>query len=170
MNIFALDNDPLKAAQYHYDVHVRKMILETVEMLQLAHGSCNTTRHLNHPCSLWVRRSVQNYLWAWQLFSSLLREFRYRFDKIHAYSLLKFDYLTPPANILQVRRTPFICAMPPENIIQGDPVESYRLYYRIDKIHLRKYTRRQEPDWLEIPPRDPTKSSSLGGDSKQFPR
>ena len=36
MNIFVLDNDPVKAAEYHCDSHVCKMMVETAQML----GSC----------------------------------------------------------------------------------------------------------------------------------
>lgn len=37
MNIFALDNDPVKAAQYQCDKHVVKMIVESAQMLSTAH-------------------------------------------------------------------------------------------------------------------------------------
>ena len=37
MNIFILDTDPIKAAEYHCDKHVVKMILESVQMLSTAH-------------------------------------------------------------------------------------------------------------------------------------
>ena len=37
MNIFYLDKDPVKAAQYSCDKHVVKMILESAQMLCTAH-------------------------------------------------------------------------------------------------------------------------------------
>lgn len=37
MNIFILDTDPKKSAEYHCDKHVVKMILESVQMLSTAH-------------------------------------------------------------------------------------------------------------------------------------
>jgi hypothetical protein len=37
MNIFYLDKDPKKAAQYSCDKHVVKMILESAQMLCTAH-------------------------------------------------------------------------------------------------------------------------------------
>ena len=36
----------------------------------------------------------------------------------------------------------------PEEYRSNDPVESYRLYYRLDKQHLLKYSKRERPDWL----------------------
>jgi hypothetical protein len=37
MNIFYLDKDPIKAAEYSCDKHVVKMILESAQMLCTAH-------------------------------------------------------------------------------------------------------------------------------------
>ena len=37
MNIFVLDLDPQKAAEYHCNKHVVKMILESAQMLCTAH-------------------------------------------------------------------------------------------------------------------------------------
>ena len=37
MNIFYLSHDPKKAAQYQYNKHVVKMILETAQLLCTAH-------------------------------------------------------------------------------------------------------------------------------------
>ena len=37
MNIFYLDKDPVKAAEYSCDKHVVKMILESAQMLCTAH-------------------------------------------------------------------------------------------------------------------------------------
>jgi hypothetical protein len=34
-------------------------------------------------------------------------------------------------------------------IVAIDPVESYRLYYRLDKQHLLTYTKTERPSWLE---------------------
>ena len=37
MNIFVLDEDPIKAAEYHCNKHVVKMILESAQMLSTVH-------------------------------------------------------------------------------------------------------------------------------------
>lgn len=37
MNIFYLDPDPQKCAQYHCDKHVIKLILETAQLLEAVH-------------------------------------------------------------------------------------------------------------------------------------
>jgi hypothetical protein len=57
MDIFVLDKNIEKCAQYHCDQHVVKMILEIVQMLCTAQNKkgittpCKST-HQNHPCVL----------------------------------------------------------------------------------------------------------------------
>jgi len=49
MNIFILDNDPIKAAQYHNDKHCIKMILEHTQMLSTAiRVHSNDTNNANY--------------------------------------------------------------------------------------------------------------------------
>ena len=71
MNIFFLDENPTLSAQYHVDKHVVKMILETAQLLcgvhhVTAHDSTHVPyklSHKNHPCSIWCRESLSNYLY-----------------------------------------------------------------------------------------------------------
>ena len=86
MNIFMLDQDPVKAAKYHADKHVIKMILESAQLLCTAinnhHGKQvmpYKTTHLNHPCSLWVRESRDNALWLVDLTQALNQEYKHRY-------------------------------------------------------------------------------------------
>ena len=64
MNIFILDEDPKRAAEYHCDKHVCKMILESGQMLCTAHW----IRWLNHlgksRKDFRLVRDMQNYLYA----------------------------------------------------------------------------------------------------------
>ena len=91
MNIFVLDKNPRDAARMHCDKHVPKMILETAQMLSTAHHVYDTPQaplvykkaHLNHPCTIWVRESVDNYSWAFELFRELNNEFVRRRGKKH---------------------------------------------------------------------------------------
>ena len=43
MNIFILDNDPVKAAQQQCDKHIPKMIVESAQMLSTAHRMLDGT-------------------------------------------------------------------------------------------------------------------------------
>ena len=81
MNIFILDRDPLKSAQYHCDKHM-KMILESAQMLSTVLGGPYKPTHANHPCTLWVAKSRQNAMYLWTLAMGLNYEWRTRYGQI----------------------------------------------------------------------------------------
>ena len=111
MNIFCLDASPKKAAQYHVDKHVVKMVLESVQLLCTAHrildgeffvGKTKTGRnikrwklpdhldqvlytatHINHPSAVWCRERDSQYMWLAELTRELCREYTYRYGKFH---------------------------------------------------------------------------------------
>jgi hypothetical protein len=70
MNIFFLDENPTLSAKYHVDKHVVKMILETAQLLCSVHHVTDQVTdqvpyklsHKNHPCAIWARESLSNYL------------------------------------------------------------------------------------------------------------
>ena len=68
MNIFILDYDVKKCAEYHVDKHVVKMILETAQLLCGAHWTTGgeapyKLSHKNHPSAIWTRQDLNNYMW-----------------------------------------------------------------------------------------------------------
>ena len=78
MNIFVLDENPQVAAQMHNDKHVVKMILETAQLLCGVHHMVGgdydipyKLSHKNHPCAIWVRQCIENYIWLCDLGLSL---------------------------------------------------------------------------------------------------
>lgn len=92
MNIFVLDENPQVAAKMHNDKHVVKMILESAQLLCGVHHMTDplTTEqvpyklsHKNHPCSIWARQCVENYIWLCDLGLSLCEEYTYRYGKRH---------------------------------------------------------------------------------------
>ena len=164
MNIFVLDRDVTWCAQYHTDRHVVKMILETAQMLSTAHRilDCDLVEdectkllyrktHINHPCSIWVRRVKANYLWAFRLLEALANEYRFRYNKEHLTWRKLADILkTPPTHIpspIDDSMTPFALAMP-DQYKTDDPVESYRRYYMAEKRHLFHWKNRSTPHWI----------------------
>lgn len=165
MNIFYLDSNPQKAAEYHHDVHLRKMILETSQLLSTAHhvlGSSSHSlsnvykkTHVSHPSAIWVRQNRATYQWGVELLNALHEEYRYRFDKTHA-SLRVAPFLAKyPFDIGVGDLIPPPLCMPDE-YKTDDAVESYRNYYRKAKMQdkngksLAFWTRRSMPSWLEI--------------------
>lgn len=159
MNIFFIDSDPFKAARWHGDKHVVKMILESAQMMSTAHhvtGSEHAENlykpvHINHPCSIWVRENLANYEWMWNLFCGLCGEFRLRRGKSHATSRLLITLSCDPNLPESPVHTRPVLAMPGE-FKTNDPVESYRNYYRHKHecgIVEYNWMAERKPDWLQ---------------------
>ncbi len=90
MNIFVLDQDPKVCAKYHNNKHVVKMILETAQLLCGVHHMVESKieipyklSHKNHPCSIWARECIENYVWLCDLGMELCFEYTYRYGKKH---------------------------------------------------------------------------------------
>ena len=91
MNIFFLDYDTAKCAKYHCDKHVVKMVLETAQLLCGVHHMCDNVKnqapyklsHKNHPCAIWTRESLSNYLYLCDLGLELCKEYTYLYGKRH---------------------------------------------------------------------------------------
>lgn len=158
MNIFYLDRDPVKAAQYSVDKHVVKMILETAQLLSTAHHVLDGDKapegiykvtHINHPSAKWVRESNNNYNWLYCHFLALLSEYTYRYGKQHKSGQLSEALKNPPFNIPTGYFTDPPPAMDEQYVISKDSVINYRNYYKNGKTHLHKYTRREMPEFLK---------------------
>lgn len=131
MNIFILDKNPLRAARYHCDIHVSKMILESAQMLSTVLDGPYRPTHANHPCTKWIGHSRANAGWLIDLARELNREWRARYGHSHDHKswLVIKDMEDSIGKLPPKRRTPFVLAMPDE-FKSDDPVASYRAYYR----------------------------------------
>ena len=153
MNIFFLDFDVKKCAEYHCDKHVVKMILETAQLLCSAHHVTGGTApyklsHKNHPCSIWVRESLSNYLYLCELGLALGEEYTYRYGKKHkSVEVIEWCLVNRP-NIHDVDFTTPPLAMGNEYKIGNDVIESYRNYYRGAKSEIVSWKNRETPDWF----------------------
>lgn len=153
MNIFFLDFDVKKCAKYHCDKHVVKMILETAQLLCSAHHVTGGTApyklsHKNHPCSIWVRASLSNYLYLCELGLALGEEYTYRYGKKHkSIEVIEWCLQNRP-NIHDVDFTTPPMAMGDEYKIGNDVIESYRNYYRGAKSGIVSWKNREVPDWF----------------------
>jgi hypothetical protein len=152
MNIFFLDFDPKKCAEYHLDKHAIKMILETAQLLCSAHWVNNSEApyklaHKNHPCSIWVRKSLSNYLYLCELGLELCKEYTYRYGKRHkSQDVIEWCLINKP-NIHDIGFTEPAKAMPDE-YKTSDVIESYRNYYRGAKKDFATWKNRPVPDWF----------------------
>ena len=150
MNIFVLDNDPFKAAEYQCDKHVVKMVLETAQLLCSAHETAPYKRtHYNHPCAIWTRSSLSNYNWLVKHGLGLAREYALRYNKAHkSTEVIEWAGLHKP-DILDLGLLPFAQAMP-DQYKNADPVIAYRNYYIHDKARLAKWKHGNIPAWFII--------------------
>ncbi len=153
MNIFVLDLEPKVCAQYHNDKHVVKMILETAQLLCGSHWSTGSEApyklsHKNHPCSIWVRQDLNNYLWLCELGINLCWEYKHRYGKTHkSYEIILWCCDNHP-NIPNKGFTTPPLAMPDVYKVHGNPVKSYRNYYLGEKKSFCNWKSRNIPDWF----------------------
>jgi hypothetical protein len=113
MNIFVTSPCPRECARNLDDKRVGKLLMEANQMLSLAikHSRPDWQDHVgpgmlvkgfaynNHPCSIWVRESPNNFWWLLRHAQELGHEFEFRFGYAHAsfhrtlyIGLLKIDY------------------------------------------------------------------------------
>ena len=145
MNIFVLHLSPRVCAKYHCDKHVVKMILETAQLLYSVHWVVGTQlppnayklAHKNHPCSIWARTSLQNYLWLCYLGKFLCKEYTIRYSKIHKTQEHIEWLLKNEPQIDSIGITKWALAMP-EIYKSEDVVDSYRKFYIESKCIERK--------------------------------
>jgi len=144
VNIFYLHEDPVKAAKLQYNKHVVKMILESAQMLCTAHHEIMgddadvpyKRAHVNHPSTIWARRSAQNYVWLYDHFVALAEEYKKRYGKDHL-SFTKCDpYLRfLPGGLPYTGFTQPPQAMPDEYKDECS-LQAYWNYYINDKKHI----------------------------------
>jgi hypothetical protein len=154
MNIFVLDNDISKCAEFHCDQHAIKMILESVQMLCTALNKKGIqtpykSTHINHPCVLWVEESYDNFEWLVSLADALNQEYRYRFDKPQDHKSISILRQIIQNKYQRNGLTAFAQAMPAHYKISGDPVSAYRQFYLAEKMHFARWTKRAIPMWAK---------------------
>ena len=154
MNLFVLDQDIEKCAQYHCDQHVVKMILESVQMLCTALNkkgfvSPYKSTHVKHPCVLWVEESYDNFCWLEELAVALNREYRFRFEKTSDHKSIAVLGDIARHKFEKQGLTEFAQAMPDEYKVPSDAVAAYRRFYLGEKMGFAKWTRRPMPGWVK---------------------
>ncbi|VEN72546.1 conserved hypothetical protein [Candidatus Desulfarcum epimagneticum] len=154
MNIFVLDTDIEKCAEFHCDQHVVKMTLESVQILCSALSKKNfetpyRPTHQKHPCVLWAEESYDNFEWLSKLAYALNDEYRYRYRRSHDHKSI--DALRSVSDMEYERKglTPFAQAMPEQYRVPGYPVKAYRRFYLGEKMGFAKWTRRGIPYWVK---------------------
>jgi len=159
MNIFYLHKNPIKAAQYQYNKHVVKMILESAQMLCTAHHVLdNRVRllddipyriaHINHPSTKWVRENSLHYDWLYKHMIALGDEYTKRYGKQHlSITKCKIPLANQPENIPTKEFEQPPQAMPDE-YKHKDSITAYWQYYIHGKCHI---AHKNEERYLTMP-------------------
>lgn len=170
MNIFLLSLIRNECVRWYADKHIVKMILELAQLLYsvwgvIEHsnwrnyapeGSYKTT-HINHPISIWLRQSKENYKFAASYAHPMLNEYSRRYGKIHGCERhLNWLVYNVPFNLSDNPLIQMPQAMPDEFKVNNgcgtmeDTVLAYRNYYigvKIKEIKI-TYTNTEWPYWL----------------------
>ena len=152
MNIFVLDSNIKKCAQYHCDKHVVKMILESAQILSTVlrlngvdYGYKAT--HANHPCTSWAGKSLSNWKWLRNFAFELNQEYRFRFGREINHK--SFDLIqSMPALIIPDFGLTLFAQVMPEKYRHKDPITAYRNYYVGEKKAIFSWTKRTTPFWV----------------------
>ena len=176
MNIFVLSENPWLAAQQMCDKHVVKMPLETAQMLSTIHRVLDGTETIrlskngrriktwvhptqenflyrstmvNHPCTVWGRGNLANYLWLVDHGSALCGEYTRRYGRRHASEdILDWCQQNAPHGILDCfTMTPFAQAMPDYCKVPKNAVSAYRQYYLKEKKAIASWKHSEVPNW-----------------------
>ena len=162
MNIFAIDDDPVVAAQGLCDQHVVKMVTETAQMLCSAYHVATQSpapykpTHVNHPCTKWAGRTRGNWDWLVDHGLALSAEYTYRYGKTHA-SQSAIQWCKDRTSDIEGSRAIIgwpreredfeQCVLPQYK--QSDSVEAYRLYYRGEKLSFARWKdTSRKPLWI----------------------
>jgi hypothetical protein len=161
VNIFFLDDDPARAAEYSCDSHACKMVLESAQIMSTVHwiADCSTAEalygrctvyaptHPSHPSVRWAARSLSNWRWLREHCLALSAERLWRFPGYNHHNSTAVAYRMPEPAIADLGLTEFAVGFKSELEYPGDVVQAYRRYYALEKRHLASWTRRGAPAW-----------------------
>ena len=152
MNIFYLDSDIKRNAQYHCDKHVVKMLLEQTQILCSAYYYTGDIpelsyklAHKNHPCCVWARESLSNWKWLKEMTLALYDEYKHRYNKTHKSGELLKHLPQPQLQDIGITKRPQAMPMQYREL---DPIVAYRNYYKFEKKEFLTYKNRPVPEWL----------------------
>jgi hypothetical protein len=114
---------------------------------------CYSVTHANHPQSIWTRTSSGNYLWLLQLLEECLKEYTFRWGKVHATTSQMPFLRNTPKNIRIAEFVRPTATMPDEykqNYLGSpDVIASYKNFYVGSKSRFAKWTKREVPTWFK---------------------
>lgn len=156
MNIFVVDEDPYKSGFSLCNKHVVKMPLETAQLLCSSVSLLSKIEtpykksFINHPCTIWTRRSSDNFEWLLTHGFAICDAYFTEYGKQHkAREVIDWCSKNKPNKDLfeAVAMTDRPKCMP-DYCKLDSVVDSYRNYYRKEKIKFAKWNKREVPKWM----------------------
>lgn len=177
MNIFIIEKTPGKIARSQCDKHAVKMLLESAQMLSVAHrvldgfleyrASKSGKRkvkywkhpdsklenilyksvHENHPCTAWTMYSLENYIWHYELFAQMCSEYTYRYGKKHLSEEKLLDILRTPPQNFENFGFSEFSRAMPDAFMKIADTVDAYREYYKSKSFKMKWTSRSVPEW-----------------------
>jgi len=164
VNFFYLDEDPKKCAKYYCNKHILKIPIEIGQILSKVHYELNSnidyskiyknSSVVNNTIGpyIWIKESLDNYIWASKLGLELINEYKFRYNKIEHKTeyILQFLYENPP-NLPKIGKTKFKGTNKFDmfQYISNDPIICARYNYAEMKCINDKWNKDGPPDWLK---------------------
>ncbi len=181
MNIFALSKCPVESAQQMLDKHVVKMPTESCQMLHtnelyflylekysteptlrnlkqfhtFTHSSLMKPAMLNHPSTIWARKSKDNSAWLYQHAIALCEEYTFRYGKEHGSEKRIKDCNPKYVEGIVTNASPVSIAMDDQYRIKNTFLtdwefvnKSYRHYYLEGKWRFAEWRQNRRPEWF----------------------
>jgi hypothetical protein len=148
LNIFVLHENPIENSKLLCNKHIVKMILESTQLLCNCFAQTKVPykrTHYNHPCSIWVRESLDNFEWLKIYAIELCKEYTYRYNKVHKCEQIIFDLNKP--KLQSTGLTEFKLAMPDQYKCKN-AVQSYKQYYLGEKLNFCKWPIERVPQFI----------------------
>jgi hypothetical protein len=157
MQIFASSSSPKECAIVLDDLRLNKMTLESSQMLSAALFINNISKEIlpckpgwsHHPLSKWAAFCSENYIWLFEHFIQLCKEFEYRRNKKHVYNSHIQFYVEKHHFISLGKQTQFLnCTIfkdRTDNI--HDIYKDYLNWKWNNGKRIPRWTKRRAPEW-----------------------
>lgn len=166
MNIFSTNICPIQSAKDHCMVHLRKMVVEALQILSTAHFVLDGVQvgykptHRNHPSCIWTRNTSANYQWLYVHYKALCEEYTFRTGKVHKSSEWLGVMAVLPKNTPAGSLDPFAMPMPESYQRLGlfDQTKAFQAYLndkfsewacRESPIDVSWGSKREQPEWVK---------------------
>lgn len=154
MNVFILDKNMEKSAQYLDDAHLKAQINEACHILMANYNHrvypFSKIGHINHPVTQFYSNDESRFE-LYSYLSILLREYELRFQKMHQ-NALWFIGFGQVARLIKSQYVDFFLVS--KTYVNGsmtDDIDAVR-HYIMTKPHTRPltWTNRERPNWWEV--------------------